>query len=416
MKSWLEIAYFAGFDWARDHHDVVIVDRQGKIVEQFRFEHSQEGWEQWRKKTASFAPLAVAIETSFGAAVDQLLRGEAAVYPVNPKSAQRYRDRKVPSGSKTDFLDAWSLADALRIDGHGWKALAPTDELTSQLQMLCRDEVQLIGQRTLFINQLQQALLEYYPAALEAFDDWTMAATWDFIIEFPTPRALVKAGKRRWEKFLHVHRLWRPETAEKRMGIFARADQFCGSAALTAAKSVLAVSLAKMLRALQQQLDVYREQIAALFAKHPDHDLFGSLPGAGSFLAPRLLGEIGGGSGRFESAQHLQGIAGTAPVSYQSGQIDKVRIRHHCDKFLRHAVHLWSDCSRKACQWAQVYYQKKREEGKSHACALRCLGQRWLKIIWKMLQTHAVYNPELHAKNQQLHGSWVLSLVTKTSR
>ena len=96
-----------------------------------------------------------------------------SVYPVNPKSAQRYRDRKVPSGSKTDFLDAWSLADALRIDGHGWKALVPTDALTSQLQMLCRDEVHLIGQRTLFVNQLQQALVEYYPAALEAFDNWT---------------------------------------------------------------------------------------------------------------------------------------------------------------------------------------------------------------------------------------------------
>ena len=358
----------------------------------------------------------MAIETSYGAAVDHLLSSEATVYPVNPKSAQRYRDRKVPSGSKTDFLDAWSLADALRIDGHGWKPLTPTDPLTSQLRMLCRDEVQLIRQRTLLVNQLQQALVEYYPAALEAFDDWTMASTWDFIIEFPTPQALVKAGKRRHEKFLHVHRLWREQTAEKRMGIFARADQFCGSAPMIAAKSTLAVSLAKILRTVQQQLDAYRKQIEALFDQHPDHNLFGSLPGAGSVLAPRLLGEISGGPDRFESPQHLQAIAGTAPVSYQSGQIDKVRIRRHCDMFLRHAVHLWSDCSRKACHWAQVYYQKKREEGKSHACALRCLGQRWLKIIWKMLQTHAPYDPELHAKNQQLHGSWVLSLITKTSR
>jgi len=39
-----------------------------------------------------------------------------------------------------------------------------------------------------------------------------------------------------------------------------------------------------------------------------------------------------------------------------------------------------------------------------------------LKIIWKMLQTHAPYDPELHAKNQQLHGSWVLSLQTKIAQ
>jgi len=32
MKPWTEITHYAGFDWARDHHDVVIVDRQGQIV------------------------------------------------------------------------------------------------------------------------------------------------------------------------------------------------------------------------------------------------------------------------------------------------------------------------------------------------------------------------------------------------
>ena len=52
-----------------------------------------------------------------------------------------------------------------------------------------------------------------------------------------------------------------------------------------------------------------------------------------------------------------------------------------------------------------------RKRGKSHACALRCLGQRWLKIVWKMWQTHTCYDGELHARNQQKHGSWVLTLV-----
>jgi len=26
MKPWTEITHYAGFDWARDHHDVVVVD------------------------------------------------------------------------------------------------------------------------------------------------------------------------------------------------------------------------------------------------------------------------------------------------------------------------------------------------------------------------------------------------------
>jgi len=273
--------------------------------------------------------------------------------------------------------------------------------------------VVLIEQRTAMVNQLQQALLEYYPAALEAFDDWTDAFTWEFILAFPTPQALVQAGKRRWEKFLHTHKLWRPETAEKRLKLFAQADQFQASNPIVRAKSQLAVSLAKLLCTLGQQLKLYRKQIETLFRDHPDHDLFGSLPGAKKMLAPRLLTSVGGDPDRYGSHEVLQCIAGTAPISYQSGKLNKARVRWACDKFLRHTVHLWADCFRKASAWGQTYYQQKRDEGKTHACALRCLGQRLLKILYRMLVTKKTYDAEFHACNQKKHGSWVLSLVNK---
>jgi transposase len=281
--------------------------------------------------------------------------------------------------------------------------------------LLCRDEVSLIEQRTALVNQLQQALSEYYPAALAAFDDWTDAFTWDFILQFPTPQDLVKAGQRRWEKFLHTHKLWRPQTTDKRLKIFAEATQFTASDPIVRAKSQLAVSLCKLLRTLEQQLELYRKQIEALFNDHPDHDLFGSLPGAKKVLAPRLLAAIGANPDRYGSHEVLQAIAGTAPVSYQSGRINKVHVRWCCDKFLRYTVHLWADCFRKASAWGQTYYQKKREQGFSHACALRCLGQRLLKIVFRIITDKTPYDAELHARNQQKHGSWVLQLVNKPS-
>jgi hypothetical protein len=229
-----------------------------------------------------------------------------------------------------------------------------------QLRLLCQDEVVLICQRTLLVNQLQQALVEYFPAATEAFDDWTLPACWDFVIQFPTPESLVKAGKRRWEKFLHAHRLWRPATADKRLEIFARADQFAGSPPIVQAKSRLALSLCKLLRTLQQQLDEYRKQIEDLFGRHPDHDLFGSLPGAKQKLAPRLLAAIGSDPARYANAVSvLQAYAGTAPISFQSGQRNQVKMPWACDTFMRHTVHLWADCFRHASSWGQVYYQSR---------------------------------------------------------
>jgi transposase len=413
MNNWNDLTHYAGLDWASDHHDVVVVDPQGQVTGQWTFDHTAAGWKQLGAKLLALGTVAVAVETNQGLAVEQLVALGLAVYPVNPQSAKRYRERKAPTGVKNDQLDAWALADALRLDGHGWKQLAPADPLVVELRLLTRDEVALIEQRTALVNHLQAALRDYYPAAGEAFDDWTLPAAWAFVEIFPTPAALVKAGKRAWEKFLHTHKLWRAETAPKRLEIFARADQFCGSAAVTGARSLLAVTLAKLLRALESQLDEYRRRIQERFAQHPDHELFGSLPGAGAKLGPRLMAEVGSDRGRFDSAESLQCYAGTAPVTIQSGQMIKRVMRHACHSGLRHAVHLWANVSRSTCPWAQTYYQAHRDKGQSHASALRCLGQRWLKVLWKMWQTKMPYDADLHARNQQKHGSWVLKLEAK---
>jgi len=46
MKEWGDISHYAGLDWAKDHHDVIIVDRGGQIVADFRIEHTAQGWQR----------------------------------------------------------------------------------------------------------------------------------------------------------------------------------------------------------------------------------------------------------------------------------------------------------------------------------------------------------------------------------
>lgn len=409
--DWNQYTHFLALDWASDHHDVVVVDRSGLVAAEFRFAHTAEGWAEFTQKTKPYAGCPVTLETSSGPAVDQLLQRGWSLYPLNPKAAQRYRERKAPSGTKTDRHDAWSMADALRTDGHGWRPLCQQDEATATLRALCRDEMGLIEQRTALVNQLIAALREYYPAALEAFTDWTKPCAWALVSEFPTPAQLQHAGKRRWEKFLHTHRLWRENTVDTRLKLFGKANAMPASASVVSAKSLLAVSLIRVLEALEKQLQEYRRRIDQAFGQHPDHDVFGSLPGAGAKLAPRLLGELGSIREVYPDADSLCCQAGVSPVRYQSGKINKARIRWGCDVVLRHTVHLWADCSRRTSAWAQAYYQRKRDQGMSHAAALRCLGKRWLKILWRLWQDRQTYNVEIHDRSLQEHGSWVCALL-----
>jgi transposase len=397
---WNEQPYFAALDWASDHHDVIVLDRQGAVQSEFRFPHTAEGWADFSAKMSPFAGAPITLETSSGPAVDQLLQRGWAIYPVAPTAAARYRERKVPSGTKTDRHDTWALADALRTDGHAWRILRPQDEATATLRILCRDEIALIEQRTALVNQLQAALREYYPVALQAFEDWCAPFTWAFIVEFSTPAQLRAAGRRRWEKFLHVHRLWRPDTAPRRLELFA-SDALQASPSVTVAKGLLALSLARVLITLKNQLDQYRQQIGEAFRRHPDHDLFGSLPGAKEFLAPRLLAEVGSVREDYPDADALMCLSGVSPVGYQSGQVEKCRLRRACNKVLRATVHLWVNASRRRCRWADAYYHHKRGEGHSHASALRCLGKRWLKILWRMWQTRQPYDESRHLAQVQ---------------
>ena len=222
--DWTQHRFFAALDWASDHHDLIVLDRQGAVQLEFRINHTAAGWAEFTQKMAPYLGAPITLETSSGPAVDQLLQRQWAIYPVAPTAAARYRERKVPSGTKTDRHDTWALADALRTDGHAWRPLRAQDEATATLRALCRDEIALIEQRTALVNQLQAALAEYYPAALELFNDWTAPSAWALVLNFPTPGQLQGAGKRRWEKFLHLHHLWRPQTVETRLKIFAQAE------------------------------------------------------------------------------------------------------------------------------------------------------------------------------------------------
>ena len=80
-----QFKYFAGFDWARDKHHIVIVDGGGQVVLSLCFDDDAQGWAKLREKIQNLpAPkLALAVETNCGPAVERLLEMGLAVYPLN---------------------------------------------------------------------------------------------------------------------------------------------------------------------------------------------------------------------------------------------------------------------------------------------------------------------------------------------
>jgi hypothetical protein len=88
-EQWKQHRAFGAVDWASEKHSVIVVDQAGKLIEDFEIEHSALGWKKFREKLQPYGSIPFAIETSQGAAVEQLLEAGMMVYPLKRSSLSR---------------------------------------------------------------------------------------------------------------------------------------------------------------------------------------------------------------------------------------------------------------------------------------------------------------------------------------
>lgn len=334
-----------------------------------------------------------AIETPKNLLVDFLLDEGYTVYAINPMSVDRYRDRYRTSGARDDSFDAMVLANIIRTDKDQHRAILPNGPLARELKILTQDEQKLIRLKTKLLNQIQSCLKDYYPAALELFCELERPVTLSFLLKYPQPEKISVAELKRFLKKHHY-----PGVDKKAKEIFEKlsAPQIFVEEFTVRAKSRMLITLVEHLKMLLEQLEKYQKEIDILFEQHPDSKIFKSLPGAGEKNAPRLLAQIGDNRKRYPDRKNLQCDSGTAPVTDKSGKTKIVRMRFACRKVFRDVTYQFSFSSITQSDWARKFYDCQRAKGNTHTEALRSLGNKWLKIIFRMWKDGVVYDENRH--------------------
>jgi len=393
------VGCWVGVDWGGKEHAVCVVGADGVEVTQFTMRQAAGALQGLAERLRALGPVAgVAVETPRHLLVDVLVEGGYAVYPINPRVSHAWRQCSSVGGAKDDRRDAWVLADGLRHHHAKLRAFVPERGPARVLGLLCEDECRFIGQRTALVQQLEDTLKQYFPAALEWFSDWTTQTAWDFVLAFPTAAQLASARPAKLAGFLRTHRVGLGPVWQKRIAARTAALDWPCNPDVVAAKSVLALALAKQLRTVQATLRDYRKQIDALFERREDKAVFTSLPGAGRKLAPRLASAFGTQRDQVESADVVQQVTGTAPVTVQSAAHRSVHIRRACRKDARCTLHHFAWQSLKQSVWAKAAYSRARRKGQKHATALRFVANKWLKIIYRMWQTGEPYDEERYLR------------------
>ncbi|WP_344468518.1 IS110 family transposase [Kitasatospora kazusensis] len=389
---------FVGDDWAQDHHDVELMDAAGRRLSKARLPEGVAGIERLHAMIGaelgedSTAEVVIGIETDRGPWVQALIAAGYTVYAVNPLQASRYRERLAVSGAKSDAADAHMLADMVRTDSHQLRPISGDTADAEAVKVVTRIHKTLIWERTRTTQRLRHALLDYFPAALEAFEDLDAPDVLELLAKAPDPVGAAKLTTTQISAALKRAR--RRNIADKATRIQAvlRGRHLGQPAAVTAAYADSVRALVALLVTLNEQVNFLHGQVEDYFGRHPDAEIIRSQPGLGSMLSARVLAEFGDDPHRYASAKARKNYAGTSPITRASGRKKVVTARFVRNDRLIDALIAQAFSALRISAGARAYYEQQRARGIEFNAALRQLANRLVGILHGCLKTGTPYD------------------------
>jgi hypothetical protein len=396
---------FAGIDWASEEHTMSILDANRNELENKAYPHSGAGLNQLADRLSALASgdpssVAVGIETPHGAVVETLVERGFAVFSLNPKQMDRFRDRHCVSGAKDDRRDAYVIADAVATDMKKFHRVKLSGPQLIRLRELCRSTEDIKQNQNQAGNQLRDLLNRYFPQMLALCTGVNEPWFWDLLEKAPLPEKAASLSPTKIQKILTAHRIRRVDGHKVREALQVPALHLAPGGTEAASEHVLV--LLPQLRLYHELRKHNESRIEAVLeemgsdenlAEHRDVNILRSLPGVGQCIAATMLAEAS--QALAERDYHaLRSYAGVAPVTKKSGKGKSVVMRKACNQRLRNALYHWARVSVQHDPRSNLHYASLRAKGHSHGRATRGVADRLLSMLFAMLRNGTIYNPE----------------------
>jgi transposase len=402
----VDATWFVGIDWASTAHEVCVVDHEGRIVERVTVKHDavslQAFVDRLLTRTAGDpARVVIGIEVPRGALVELLVERGFAVYAINPKQLDRFRDRFTAAGAKDDRRDAYVIGDAVRTDRQAFRRVRLDDPRIIALREWSRIDEELGDALGRVTNQLRDLVYRMAPNLLAlspgADDPWL----WALLREAPTPAAQQRLSLKRIERVLHTHRIRRVTAGEVR-AVLQQPIVYTAPGVVEAVAAHIHVLLPRLELVAAQRRDAERQMARLLDTlegdapgdqrEHSDVAIVRSVPGIGTRVAAQMLAEAS--QPLADRAYHVvRACMGLAPVTKQSGRRRAVSMRYACSARLREAAYHWARISLQRDPDSHAYYTRLRDRGQTHGRALRSVADRLLRFLIGALKHGQLFNP-----------------------
>jgi len=409
---------WAGVDWGSEKHAVCVIDADEKIVLHRSVEHTGEDIQKLADQLIELAggdpdAIAVGLELPRGAILETLIERQVAVFSLNPKQLDRFRDRYTVAGAKDDRRDAFVLAASLRTDAPRFRRVLLGEPELVRLRELSRMHEDLTKDVNALGNRLREQLHRYFPQVLALGSVYSDRWLWDLLEMAPTPQQARSLRPSDVFAILTRYRIRRTD-AFKVIDVLNQTPLRVAPGVTDACAEHIRMLLprlrlvasqreqcAQRLKTVLEELSRPLDASEAGKTEHRDARILLSLPGVGVLVGATMLAE---------AAQLLQerdrgslrAQCGIAPVTRQSGKSMRVSMRRACNPRLRQAVYHWARVSIRYEGRSGEHFRALRAKGHSLGRALRGVADRLLTMLLSMLETRSLYDASRRAPPPQI--------------
>lgn len=386
-----------GIDVGSESHHVVVMDEGGKILYDkrvlHRFSEFHEGIKELKEiEEREGGEISFGLEgkNGYGAPFDRiLLENRFTLYNIDNLKLKRFRNI-FGAEWRNDKRDARMLAKLIKLkrqlDGDGEKAFIPVSKVPivhEKLKILSRHQQKLIDEKVRMSNRLQKKLLEVCPGILDIFEEVKSKKLLRILVQYPNFSTYKRITR---ENLLRINGIGKV-SAEKMVKVLQRLEYVEELADVYAA---VIQSYAKRILELKEEIEMLDKKLDEIGEGSKEVQRLKSIPGVATKLSSRLIGEIGD-IHRFKNESQLAIYCGVGCVDDDSGKRKRSKSVYKANKICKTVMIEIAGCTIRCISESRKYYAKKRDEGKKHNHALRCLARQMIKVIFKMLTENRNY-------------------------
>ena len=384
-----------GIDVSKDKHDCFIQNPESEVLaEVFTISNNMDGFrsllEKIRSCTSSQDKIKVGLEATGHYSYNILgflLNNGLATYVLNPLRTNLYRKSLSLRKTKTDRVDARTIA-AMLLSDVGLKPYTDTAYQNEELKSLTRYRFDKVKERAKLKSSVSRLVCILFPELEKLVPTLHTASVYAMLEEFPGAKQIAGAHLTRLKSLLESASKGR---YKRDMAVSIRDTARNSIGSKIPAKSLELQHTIRLIRELDAEITEIEAEIEIMM--NNIQSPITTIPGIGYRMGAMILAEAGDLS-RFDSPDKLLAYAGMSPSTYQSGQLKNCypHMEKRGSRYLRYALY---NATKYVCLWDSTfaaYLAKKRTEGKHYNVAISHAAKKLVRLIFAMEKSRQPYH------------------------